>query len=142
MTQLISWQLILVIWLGMAATVVTYELIFERQSYLEESYPTLVLYAVFTLITAPLLCPYLVFWICKDWACGRPPTVRQKRKRPVQSETTRCGTPYLRNGGTLICQTGDMIKIITRESTETMTVAEYEARKAEQEKLGRTKAMR
>jgi hypothetical protein len=130
MTQLISWQWILVIWLGMAATVVTHELIFERQSYREESYPTLVVYAVFALIAAPLLCPYLVFWICKEWACGRPPKVRQKIERPVQSEPIRCGTPYLRNGGTLICQTDDMIEIVTREGTETMTVAEYEARKA------------
>jgi hypothetical protein len=133
MTLFISWQWILVIWLGMVATVVTHQLIFERQSYLEESYPTLALYAVFTLITAPLLCPYLVFWICKDWACGRPPKVRQKRERPVQSETTRCGWAVVQSGGTLIAQTGDMIKIITRESTETMTVAEYEARKAERE---------
>ena len=129
MTQLISWQWILVIWLGMAAMALTYDFIFERPNYTEESIPTVVMYVAFIIAIAPLLCPYLVFWICKDWACGRPPTVRQKRERPVQSKTTRCGTPYLRNGGTLICQTGDMIKIVTRDGTEAMTVAEYEARK-------------
>lgn len=133
MTQLISWQLILVIWLGMAATVVTHELIFERQSYREESYPTLVVYAVFALIAAPLLCPYLVFWICKEWACGRPPKVRQKIERLVERETMRCGWAVVQSGGTLIAQTGDQIEIVTREGTETMTVAEYEARKAEME---------
>ena len=133
MTQLISWQWILVIWLGMAATVVTHELIFERQSYREESYPTLVVYAVFALIAAPLLCPYLVFWICKEWACGRPPKVRQKIERPVERETMRCGWAVVQSGGTLIAQTGDQIEIVTREGTETMTVAEYEARKAETE---------
>ena len=129
MTQLISWQWILVIWLGMVATVVTHQLIFERQSYLEESLATLVLYVVFTLITAPLLCPYLVFWICKEWACGRPPKVRQKIERPVERETMRCGWAIAQSGGTLIAQTDDMIEIITREGTETMTVPEYEARR-------------
>ena len=119
MIHMILWQWILVIWLGMVATVVTHELVFERQSYLKESYPTLALYAVFTLISAPLLCPYLVFWTCKEWACGRPPKVRQKIERPVERHTTRCGTPYLRNGGTLVCQTDDIIEIVTREGTET-----------------------
>ena len=57
---------------------------------------------------------------------------------PVQRTAMRCGTPYLRNGGTLIYQTGDMIKIVTRESTETMTVAEYEARKEKQSERGPT----
>jgi hypothetical protein len=128
MTQMISWQFILVIWLGMVTTIVTHQLIFERQSYLEESYPTLALYAVFTLIAAPLLCPYLVFWICKEWACGRPPKVRQKIERPAQRETMRCGWAVVQSGGTLIAQTGDQIEIVTREGTETMTIAEYEAR--------------
>jgi hypothetical protein len=132
MAQMISWQWIVIIWLGMVATIVTHELIFERQSYLEESLPTLVLYAVFTLIAAPLLCPYLVFWVCKEWACGRPPKVRHKRERPVERETMRCGWAVVQSGGTLIAQTDDMIEIVTREGTETMTVAEYEARKAKQ----------
>ena len=133
MTQLISWQWILVIWLGMAATVVTYELIFERESYVEESVPSLALYAVLMIVTAPIICPYLVFWICKEWACGRPPKVRQKIERPVQSETTRCGWAVVQSGGTLIAQTDDIIEIVTREGTETMTVDEYNARKATQQ---------
>ena len=133
MTQLISWQWILVIWLGMVTTLLTHELIFERESYVEESVPSLALYAVLMIVTAPILCPYLVFWICKEWACGRPPTVRQKIERPVERETMRCGWAIAQSGGTLIAQTDDQIEIVTRESTETMTVAEYEARKAERE---------
>ncbi len=129
MIQLISWQWILVIWLGMVATVLTHELIFERESYVEESVPSLVLYAVLMIVTAPLICPYLVFWTCKEWACGRPPKVRQKIERPVERETMRCGWAIAQSGGTLIAQTDDMIEIITREGTETMTVPEYEARR-------------
>jgi hypothetical protein len=41
---------------------------------------------------------------------------------------TRCGTPHLQNGGTLIAQTGNMVEIITNDRTETMTVDEYNAR--------------
>ena len=132
MTQLISWQWILVIWLGMVTTLLTHELIFERESYVEESVPSLALYAVLMIVTAPILCPYLVFWICKEWACGRPPKVKQKIDRPVERETMRCGWAIAQSGGTLIAHTGDQIEIVTREGTETMTVAEYEVRKAEQ----------
>ena len=130
MTQLISWQWILVIWLGMAAMALTYDFIFERPNYTEESIPTVVMYVAFIIAIAPLLCPYLVFWICKDWACGLPPTVRQKRERPVERETMRCGWAVVQSGGTLIAQTGDQIEIVTREGTETMTVAEYNTRKS------------
>ncbi len=133
MIHMISWQWILVIWLGMVAAIATHGLIFERQCYIEESIPTLVLYAVFTVITAPLLCPYLVFWICKELACGRPPKVRQKIERPVQSEPMLCGWAVIRSGGTVIAKTGDIIEISNREGTKTMTVAEYEVWKAEQE---------
>ena len=49
---------------------------------------------------------------------------------PVQRETMRCGTLLLRNGGTLVCQTDGTIEFVTRQGTETMTVDEYEARKA------------
>lgn len=49
-------------------------------------------------------------------------------------EPIHCGTPYVHNGGTLIARTGNMIEIITRDGTETMTVDEYNARKAEMER--------
>ena len=114
----------------MAAAVVLYEFIFERQSYREESYPTLAFYAALTLTTAPLLFPYLIFWVLKEWASGRPPKVRHITKPTSHRQPMRCATPYLRNGGTIICQTGDIIEIVTREGTETMTVDEYEVRKS------------
>jgi hypothetical protein len=41
-----------------------------------------------------------------------------------------CFTSHISKGGTLICQTHDIIEIVTCEGTETVTVAEY-ARKAE-----------
>ena len=74
------------------------------------------------------LCAVIVYVLLKS------PKAEKETAPPVQRETTRCGTPDLRNGGTLIYQTGNMIKIVTLESTETMTVAEYEARKILQEK--------
>ena len=114
----------------MAAMALTYDFIFERPNYTEESIPTVVMYVAFIIAIAPLLCPYLVFWICKEWACGRPPKVKQKIERPVERETMRCGWAIAQSGGTLIAQTGDQIEIVTREGTETMTVSEYEARKA------------
>ncbi len=69
------------------------------------------------------LCAVIVYALLKS------PKPEKESAPPVERHVTRCGTPYLRNGGTLICQTGDIIEIVTRESTETMTVAEYEARK-------------
>ena len=72
------------------------------------------------------LCAVIVYALLKS------PNAEKETAPPVQSETTRCGTPDLRNGGTLIYQTGNMIKIVTLESTETMTVAEYEAREVEE----------
>jgi hypothetical protein len=42
----------------------------------------------------------------------------------------RCGWAVVQSGGTLIAQTGDQIEIVTREGTETMTVAEYNTRKS------------
>jgi putative hemolysin len=69
------------------------------------------------------LCVAMVYALLKS---SKP---EKETASPVQRETMRCGTPYLRNGGTLVCQTGDIIEIVTREGTETMTVDEYEARK-------------
>jgi hypothetical protein len=120
----------------MAAMALTYDFIFERPNYTEESIPTVVMYVAFIIATAPLLCPYLVFWICKEWACGRPPKVRQKIERSEERETMRCGWAVVQSGGTLIAQTDDMIEIVTREGTETMTVAEYNARKEKQSEQG------
>ena len=51
-----------------------------------------------------------------------------RAQEPFLREPFRCGTPILQSGGTLIAQTGDMIEIITRDSTETMTVDEYNSR--------------
>ena len=50
----------------------------------------------------------------------------------IERPVTLCGTMHLRSGGALICQTDDIIEIVTRQGTETMTVSEYEARKAKQ----------
>ena len=49
------------------------------------------------------------------------------RRKPKFSEFV-CGTPILRNGGTLIAQTDNMIEIITRDGRETMTLEEYNLR--------------
>jgi hypothetical protein len=57
-----------------------------------------------------------------------------KAQEAFRREPFHCGTPYVHNGGTLIARTGNMIEIITRDGTETMTVDEYETRKAAQEK--------
>ena len=55
---------------------------------------------------------------------------KQKAAEPVKPNNFRCGTPTLQNGGSLICHYGDFVEIVTREGTETLTVDEYNARKA------------
>jgi len=55
----------------------------------------------------------------------------EKAEELFRTTPFHCGTPHVQNGGTLIAKTGDIIEIITREGTETMTVAEYETRKDE-----------
>ena len=82
--------------------------------------------SIIILLAVAALCAVMVYALLKS------PKPEKETASPVQRETMRCGTPYLRNGGTLICQTGDIIEIVTREGTETMTVDEYETRKANQ----------
>lgn len=78
------------------------------------------------------LCAVIVYALFKS------PKPEKESAPPVKRHITRCGTPYLRNGGTLVCQTDDIIEIVTREGTETMTVDEYEARKEKQSERGLT----
>ncbi len=83
---------------------------------------------IIILLAVAALCAVVVFVLLKS------PKPEKESGPLVERHTTRCGTPYLRNGGTLVCQTDDIIEIVTREGTETMTVAEYEARKPVKEK--------
>ena len=82
------------------------------------------------LILAVLAAAILIVSICIAISLRRRSRNRMMNQSVI-SKPYRCGTMHLRNGGTLICQTGDIIEIVTREGTETMTVSEYEARKAE-----------
>jgi hypothetical protein len=85
-------------------------------------------------MTLGIIIPLAVAALCSVIAYTLLKSLRPEKERapPVKRHTMRCGTPYLRNGGTLVCQTGDVIEIVTREGTETMTLGEYIQRKAKQ----------
>jgi hypothetical protein len=66
----------------------------------------------------------------KLWAFRSRNNAVQHQPAPEFSKRSfrLCGTMLLQNGGTLIAKTGSMVDIITKDSTETMTVDEYNAR--------------
>ena len=73
-------------------------------------------------VTCVTLLAAYVFW--------RAIKSADKAQEAFLREPFHCGTPYVHNGGTLIARTGNMIEIITRDGTETMTVDEYNAGKS------------
>jgi hypothetical protein len=83
---------------------------------------------MFLIIAGVLVALVIIAYSCVLASSRR--SRNRKIEQSIDSKPFRCGTPHLQNGGTLICQTGDIIEIVTREGTETMTVSEYEARKA------------
>lgn len=85
-------------------------------------------------LTAILMAVVFVILLAKKRLRLKNPAERfnnRDEEKSIQLAKSRpfvCGTPHLQNGGRLIIQTGNIIEIVSREGTQTMTIEEYESR--------------